>query len=219
MLVVPPQEIQRVAGPHVVQLERWTSRNGYNSFAGSTSTSAVSYRWRKPPGGHLSDLVQRAVAEQADRLRVADQPILLGLVEFFDVHLEVVLQARQHNHGIGNGIGECGNRVDDLEEPFDGADWLAMSSSWSIKSTRGTSWTAAVNFASCCKVRIGSASSAARDCVADPLAVLGPHFLAPQPHQGPVVNPRLGPFQVQHHPEQSEVAVPEARGPVCSRSA
>ena len=44
---------------------------------------------------------------------------MLGPVEFFDVRLEVVLEARQHNHGVGNGVGECGNRVDYLEEPFD----------------------------------------------------------------------------------------------------
>ena len=40
-----------------------------------------------------------------------------------------------------------------------GADWLAMSSNWSMRSTSGTPWTASVNFASCCNILIGSASS------------------------------------------------------------
>ena len=51
----------------------------------------------------------------------------------------------------------------------------------------------------------------ARDRVADPVAVLRPHVLASQPHQCPAADLRLGPFQVQHHPEQLEVAVPEPR--------
>ena len=93
-----------------------------------------------------------------------------------------------------------------------GADWLAMSSNWSMRSTSGTSWTASVNFASCCNIFIGSASSVRGTASPIQLAVLGPHVLAPQPHQCPAADLRLGPFQVQHHPEQLEVAVPEARG-------
>ena len=92
-----------------------------------------------------------------------------------------------------------------------GADWLAMSSNWSMRSTSGTSWTASVNFASCCNILIGSASSVRGTASPIQSRSWGRIVLAPQPHQGPAVDLRLGPFQVQHHPEQLEVAVPEAR--------
>ena len=100
--MVPPQEIEGVAGPQVVQPGEVVVAERIQLVRRIDLDLRRVVQVGKPPGGHLADFVQRAVAEQADRLRVADQPILLGLGEFFDVRLEVVFQARQHNHGVGN---------------------------------------------------------------------------------------------------------------------
>ena len=81
-----------------------------------------------------------------------------------------------------------------------------------MRSTSGTPWTASVNFASCCNILIGSASSVRGTASPIQSRSCGPHVLAPQPHECPAADLRLGPFQVQHHPQQLEVAAPEAWG-------
>jgi len=167
----------------------------------------------KPPGGHLPDFVERAIAKQADWLRVAEQSILLGPVEFFNVCLEVVFKTREYDHAVRSGIGERDQGVDDLEEPFKPAPTgLAMSSSWSMRSTSGTPWTMSVNIASCCNILIGSASSVRG--TASPIQEQSWGRIAWQRShiRARLRNLGLVPFQVQHHPEQFEVTAPETTG-------
>ena len=93
-----------------------------------------------------------------------------------------------------------------------GADWLAMSSNWSMSNTSGTPWTASVNFASCCNILIGPASSVRGIASLIQTQSCGRIAWHRSHMSAPAVDLRLGPFQVQHHPEQFEVAAPE----VCS---
>ena len=86
--MVPPQEIECVTGPQVAQLGEVDHPERVQLVRRVDIDVRQVVQVGKPPCGHLSDFIQRAVAEQADGLGVADQPILLGLGEFLELAMK-----------------------------------------------------------------------------------------------------------------------------------
>ena len=70
--MVPPQKIEGVARPQIVKPGKVDVAEGVQRVGRIDLDIRHVVQVGKPPGGHLSDFVQRAVAEQADWLRVAD---------------------------------------------------------------------------------------------------------------------------------------------------
>ena len=80
--MVPPQEIEGIAGPQVVQRSEVGVAERVQLVRRIDLDLRHVVQVGEPARSHLADFVHRAVAEQADRLRVADQPVLLGSVSF-----------------------------------------------------------------------------------------------------------------------------------------
>ena len=70
--MVPPEEIQSITGPQVVQLGEVDIAERVQLVRRIDLDLRHVVQVGKAPGGHFSDLIQRSVAEQADWLRIAD---------------------------------------------------------------------------------------------------------------------------------------------------